>query len=92
MFAVSYASGNLYIYNEDYIPLLNPPVYQIIKQGDGYSVSNCKSKTPRNPVQKWSIGRGAINQFEFSNQGAKFLATVGQVTFFLQNCLKHNFL
>lgn len=82
MFAVSYASGNLYFFNQNYANLLNPPVYQIITQGDSYSVSNCKSKVPRNPVQKWSIGRGAINQFEFSNKDAKYFATVGQVNIF----------
>lgn len=88
MFIASHASGNLYVYNEDFGTSPNPPVYQLIKQGDGYSTYTCKSKIPRNPVQKWTIGSGgAINQFEFSDRNAEFLATAGQVCFYFTKIL-----
>ncbi|KAI1719712.1 putative catabolite repression protein creC [Ditylenchus destructor] len=78
MFIASHASGNLYVYNDEYVCAPNPPVFQLFKQGEGYAVYNCKTKSPRNPVQKWSIGEGSINQFDFSNKEGKFLATAGQ--------------
>ncbi|VDM68805.1 unnamed protein product, partial [Strongylus vulgaris] len=45
--------------------------------GDKYAVYTCKAKTTRNPVYRWQIGEGGINQFAFSGQDAKMLATVG---------------
>ncbi|KAK6011407.1 hypothetical protein OSTOST_23505, partial [Ostertagia ostertagi] len=49
--------------------------------GDKYSVYTCKAKTTRNPVYRWQIGEGGINQFAFSGPDAKMLATVGHVQF-----------
>ncbi|PIO69494.1 WD domain, G-beta repeat protein, partial [Teladorsagia circumcincta] len=46
-------------------------------KGDKYSVYTCKAKTTRNPVYRWQIGEGGINQFAFSGPDAKMLATVG---------------
>ncbi|KAK6028555.1 WD domain, G-beta repeat protein [Ostertagia ostertagi] len=40
-------------------------------------VYTCKAKTTRNPVYRWQIGEGGINQFAFSGPDAKMLATVG---------------
>lgn len=79
LFIASHASGNMYVYNEEYVCNPNPPAYQVQKQGEGYSVHGLKSKQSKNPVQRWTIGEGAINQFEFSGADAKFMATVGQV-------------
>ncbi|WKY09306.1 hypothetical protein Q1695_002009 [Nippostrongylus brasiliensis] len=76
-FLVSYTSGYMYLYNEELQCPLAPPVYQVFKQGDKYSVYMCKAKTTRNPVYRWQIGEGAINQFAFSGPDAKMLATVG---------------
>ncbi|ETN82336.1 WD domain, G-beta repeat protein [Necator americanus] len=56
---------------------LAPPVYQTFKQGAKYAVYTCKAKTTRNPVYRWQVGEGGINQFAFSGQDAKMLATVG---------------
>lgn len=76
-FLASHSSGNMYLYNEELACSPSPPSYQIFKQGDGYTVYTCKTKTSRNPVYRWSISTGAINQFAFSpNNDAKFLATV----------------
>lgn len=78
LFMVSHFSGNLYVYHDDYPCASTIPTYQIVKQSDDYIVSNVKSKTPRNPLQKWTIGKGPINKFDFSDQDAKFLAAVSQ--------------
>ncbi|KAE9413480.1 hypothetical protein Angca_007830 [Angiostrongylus cantonensis] len=56
---------------------LAPPVYHAFKQGEKYTVFMCKAKTTRNPVYRWQIGEGSINQFAFSGPDAKMLATVG---------------
>ena len=32
------------------------PVYQTFKQGPGYAIYTCKTKTTRNPIYKWTIG------------------------------------
>jgi WD repeat-containing protein 20 len=79
LFIASHASGNMYVYNEEYACNPNPPAYQLHKQGENYSVHVLKSKQAKNPVQRWIIGEGAINQFEFSGPDAKFMATCGQV-------------
>ncbi|CAF4427709.1 unnamed protein product, partial [Rotaria sp. Silwood2] len=71
-FAVSYSSGYLYIFDEQ----LNyqrdttiQPTYTTIKDDEkNFSISYLKSKTKqaRNPVSRWSIGSGSINEFAFS--------------------------
>lgn len=75
MFLVSYASGHMYVYNEELPCMPTPPQYQMFKQGDGFSVYTCKTKSTRNPVYRWSIGEGAITEFAFSPCG-QFLAVV----------------
>lgn len=52
-------------------------MYQVFKQGDGYSVYTCKAKSTRNPLYRWSIGEGSLNEISFS-PCSKFLATVSQ--------------
>lgn len=76
-FLVSHASGHLYVYKDDLTCGTTPPHFQILKPGDGFAVYACKSKTPRNPTFRWSIGDGSLNEFSFSPCG-KFLATVSQ--------------
>ncbi|CAG7723175.1 unnamed protein product [Allacma fusca] len=77
VFLVSHASGHMYLYNVDTACGTTSPHYQMAKHGPGYTVWNCKSKTPRNPVTRWTIGDGAINEFDFSPCG-QFLAVVSQ--------------
>ncbi|CAB3398146.1 unnamed protein product [Caenorhabditis bovis] len=77
IFLASYASGNIYVYNEDVATIVTPPSYNIYKQGERFTIYTCKSKTPRNPVYRWQIGDGAIHQFSFSGSDAKMMATVG---------------
>ena len=76
-FMVSYSSGNLYVYNHELACTPQPPVYQMFKQGQGYAVYTCKTKTTRNPLYKWCVGKGSINEFAFSPCG-HFLAIVSQ--------------
>ena len=66
MFLASYSTGYVYIYNKDHPACLNEPVYSILKRGKGYTVECCKSKTPCNPVFRWVIGQGGINDMTFS--------------------------
>ena len=54
-----------------------PPTYQPFKQGDGYSIHTCKTKSTRNPLYRWVIGQGAINEFAFS-PCSRYLAVVSQ--------------
>lgn len=76
-FIVSHSSGQMYVYNEDLPCGPTPPHYQPFKQGDGFSVFTCKTKTTRNPLYRWLVGHGPINQFTFS-PCSQYLAVVGQ--------------
>ncbi|KAK3092923.1 hypothetical protein FSP39_008931 [Pinctada imbricata] len=76
-FIVSHVSGQMYVYNEELPCGPTPPHYQLFKQGDGYSVHTCKTKSTRNPLYRWVVGQGAINEFAFS-PCSKYLAVVGQ--------------
>ncbi|XP_015915059.1 WD repeat-containing protein 20 [Parasteatoda tepidariorum] len=77
LFLVSHTSGQMYVYKED-LPCGNtPPHYQLFKQGEGFAVYTCKTKSTRNPLYRWVIGYGALNEFSFS-PCSKYLATVSQ--------------
>ncbi|TKR60999.1 hypothetical protein L596_028171 [Steinernema carpocapsae] len=77
LFIASHASGNMYLYNEELPCLPTHPNYTVLKQGDGYAVYSTKSKTQRNPVNRWTIGEGPLNQFSFcSEMDSRLLATV----------------
>ncbi|CAI5452833.1 unnamed protein product [Caenorhabditis angaria] len=77
IFLASYASGNIYVYNEEVVAGTTPPVWNFYKQGEKFAVYTCKSKIARNPIYRWQIGEGAIHQFNFSGPDAKMMATVG---------------
>ncbi|KAJ7989274.1 hypothetical protein DPEC_G00317780 [Dallia pectoralis] len=77
LFLVAHSSGNLYLYNVEHACGPAAPHYQSLKQGQNYSVYTCKSKVTRNPLLKWTVGQGALNEFAFSPDG-KFLACVSQ--------------
>uniref|UniRef100_A0A915LMS2 WD_REPEATS_REGION domain-containing protein n=1 Tax=Meloidogyne javanica TaxID=6303 RepID=A0A915LMS2_MELJA len=77
-FVASHASGNLYLYNDELDSSTIAPTYQVLKQGDCFTVFTCKSKVSRNPVHRWQIGTGAINSFAFSGSTSNFIATVSQ--------------
>jgi len=51
------------------------PHYQIIARGDAFMVYACRAKTVCNPLQRWSVGAGAVNEFAFSPCG-QYLAVV----------------
>ncbi|KAK1894101.1 WD repeat-containing protein 20 [Dissostichus eleginoides] len=77
LFLVSHSSGNMYLYNVEHTCGTTAPHYQVLKQGENYSVHTCKSKSTRNPLLKWTVGEGALNEFAFSPDG-KFLGCVSQ--------------
>ncbi|KAJ4940028.1 hypothetical protein JOQ06_029459 [Pogonophryne albipinna] len=77
LFLVSHSSGNMYLYNVEHTCGTTAPHYQVLKQGENYSVHTCKSKSTRNPLLKWAVGEGALNEFAFSPDG-KFLGCVSQ--------------
>ncbi|KAJ0027114.1 hypothetical protein NQD34_018114 [Periophthalmus magnuspinnatus] len=77
LFLVAHSSGSLYLYNVENMCGTTAPHYQLLKQGESYSVHTCKSKTPRNPLLRWTVGEGALNEFAFSPDG-KFLACASQ--------------
>ena len=49
----------------------------MFKQGEGFAIFTCKAKSTRNPLYKWTVGHGAINQFAFSPCG-NLLAVASQ--------------
>ncbi|KAK1150721.1 WD repeat-containing protein 20-like [Acipenser oxyrinchus oxyrinchus] len=77
LFLASHASGTLYLYNVEHPCGTAPPQYSLLRQGDGFAIYTCKSKTPRNPLLRWAVGEGGLNEFAFSPDGAH-LACVGQ--------------
>ncbi|KAF1482876.1 Dystrophia myotonica WD repeat-containing protein, partial [Eudyptula minor novaehollandiae] len=77
LFLASHASGHLYLYDAEQPCGAAAPQYNLLTQGEGFSVFACKSKTPRNPLLKWAVGEGALNEFAFSPDG-RSLACVSQ--------------
>ena len=77
LFLVAHESGNMYVYNKEHPAGVGAPQYALMKQGPGYSIHSGKSKTTRNPVCKWTIGAGSVNEFAFSPD-CKHIAIVNQ--------------
>ncbi|XP_051908391.1 WD repeat-containing protein 20 isoform X1 [Hippocampus zosterae] len=77
LFLVAHSSGAMYLYNVENTCGSAAPHYQLLKQGDNYAVHTCKSKSGRNPLLRWTVGDGALNEFAFSPDG-KFLACASQ--------------
>ncbi|EDO40241.1 predicted protein [Nematostella vectensis] len=77
LFLVAHESSNMYVYNKEHPPGSMPLSYSAMKQGPGYSIHSVKSKTVRNPVCKWNVGEGGINEFSFSPD-CKHIALVTQ--------------
>ncbi|CAH0728163.1 unnamed protein product, partial [Brenthis ino] len=79
LFISAHASGQLYVYNEELTCGTTSPHYQLFKQGDGYSIHTCRTKSTRNPLYRWVIGAegSCINEFAFSPCGTN-LAVVSQ--------------
>ncbi|CAL8352436.1 unnamed protein product [Lota lota] len=77
LFLASHASGHLYLYNVDHPCGTAAPQYSLLRQGEGFAVYACKTKTPRNPLLRWAVGEGGLNEFSFSPDGVH-VACVGQ--------------
>ncbi|KAM3958867.1 LOW QUALITY PROTEIN: WD repeat-containing protein 20 [Aphomia sociella] len=79
LFISAHASGQLYVYNEELTCGTTAPHYQLFKQGDGYSIHTCRTKSTRNPLYRWVIGAegSCINEFAFSPCGTN-LAVASQ--------------
>ena len=77
LFLASHASGHLYLYNVDHPCGTAAPQYSLLRQGEGFAVYACKTKTPRNPLLRWAVGEGGLNEFAFSPDGVH-VACVGQ--------------
>ena len=74
-FLVSHGSGQMYVYQEELPAGATPPHYQTFKHGESFSVYTCKTKSTRNPLYRWVVGEGVINEFAFS-PCARYLAVV----------------
>ncbi|OWK49417.1 Dystrophia myotonica WD repeat-containing protein, partial [Lonchura striata] len=77
LFLASHASGHLYLYDAAQPSGAGSPRYSLLTQGEGFRVFSCRSKTPRNPLLKWAVGSGPLNEFAFSPDG-RSLACVSQ--------------
>ena len=75
LFLVSFSSGCLYVFNHELPCSPTPPVYQLFKQGEGFAIYTCKAKSTRNPLYKWQVGHGAVNQ---CRHGTDVLAQISQ--------------
>ncbi|NWR59282.1 DMWD protein, partial [Bucorvus abyssinicus] len=77
LFLASHASGHLYLYDVQQPCGAAPPQYNLLTRGEGFSVFMSKNKTPQNPLLKWAVGEGPLNEFAFSPDG-HWLACVSQ--------------
>ncbi|CAH8505819.1 unnamed protein product [Heterobilharzia americana] len=59
-FLVSHSSGCMYLYDET-LAQLSTPTYNLFKQGIGFSVYTCKTKSTRNPLYRWTLGSSNNN-------------------------------
>ena len=76
-FLVSHTSGQMYVYHEELQCGPTPPHYQLFKSGEAFTVHTCKTKSTRNPMYRWVVGEGSINEFAFS-PCSNYLAVVSQ--------------
>lgn len=77
LFVAAHASGHLYLYDAEQPCGPAAPHYSLLKAGEGFAVYAGKAKGARNPLAKWAVGEGALNQFSFSPDG-RYLACVSQ--------------
>jgi len=76
---VSHSSGNIYTYNENFQCFDDPPIYQVFKQGENFTIYSIKTKNQRNPMSRIQLGSGSgINEFEFFQGENLQLAVVSQ--------------
>ncbi|XP_047959795.1 dystrophia myotonica WD repeat-containing protein-like [Salvia hispanica] len=73
-FVVSHADGNMYVYekNKD---SSGDPSFPIIKDQTQFSVSHARYS--KNPVARWHICHGPVNDIAFSADGT-YIATIGR--------------
>uniref|UniRef100_A0A8C4QX92 WD repeat-containing protein 20 n=1 Tax=Eptatretus burgeri TaxID=7764 RepID=A0A8C4QX92_EPTBU len=77
LFLVSHASGQMYLYNEELACGSGAPGYTQLKHGETFTIYTSKSKSVRNPLLRWAVGSGAINEFAFSPDST-YLACASQ--------------
>lgn len=76
-FLAAHSTGNIYVYNKDYPTCSSEPMYTFVKRGKDFSIECCKSKVPYNPVYRWTVGKGSINDLTFSPD-CKHIAIVSE--------------
>ncbi|KAK4469436.1 hypothetical protein MN116_006989 [Schistosoma mekongi] len=62
-FLVSHSSGCMYLYDET-LTQLSAPTYNLFKQGIGFSVHTCKTKSTRNPLYRWTLGSPSVQKLD----------------------------
>ncbi|KAJ0670947.1 putative transcription factor WD40-like family [Helianthus annuus] len=73
-FVVAHADGNMYVYEKSKDGS-SDPAFSVIKDPTQFSVSHARHS--KNPIARWHICQGSINNIAFSSDGA-YLATVGR--------------
>lgn len=76
-FLVSYNNPNIYIYDKNLPTLITEPQLSTCKRGNGYTIEICKNKQDCNPLCRWRVGQGGVNEMSFSPD-CKHLALVSQ--------------
>ncbi|XP_008784217.2 dystrophia myotonica WD repeat-containing protein-like isoform X1 [Phoenix dactylifera] len=74
-FVVGHADGNLYVYEKSKDGTADCS-FPVIKDQTQFSVAHARS-SKSNPIARWHICQGSINNISFSTDGA-YLATVGR--------------
>ncbi|XP_051113848.1 uncharacterized protein LOC127239646 [Andrographis paniculata] len=73
-FVVAHADGNMYVYDKNKDVSLDPS-FPMIKDPTEFSVTPARHN--KNPVARWHIGQGSINDIAFTVDGS-YMATVGR--------------
>ncbi|KAL1549444.1 dystrophia myotonica WD repeat-containing protein-like [Salvia divinorum] len=73
-FVVSHADGNMYVYEKNKDGS-GDPSFPVIKDQTQFSVSHARYS--KNPVARWHICQGPVNDIAFSADGA-YIATIGR--------------
>ena len=76
-FLVSYNNPHIYLYDKDLPALTVEPQLTTLKRGHDFTIEISKSKQDCNPLCRWRVGQGGINEISFSPD-CKSLAVVSQ--------------
>lgn len=69
------------MYNEELPCTPSAPNYHTQKMGDGYTIQTCKSKQPRNPINRWTFGGPSLATSSSSSTGNNGNGCINELAF-----------